>query len=443
MGEKKGGCRGCGKKTGAAVKEKPRGGGKIDDRILNMRLQICQMCNEAVMDENGNATSQKLLGEYQQTLFCGNPNDARTDFSPERYGIGKPLKKVASLHDGACPRSKWGPGANFAAGIIPMYVTPSIQGGVEKGVFYFNGSARHRETNMTDCTGIGDTMVQCVVAQALARERPDWRVRFVTVEHRTRWARFAFNSDFVDSLSNKDRRPGENTRHSALMMAVEIDGTAKDRGLCRQEVLAQMAGLPVESTHQWDYHIPEDDRNYASEFLATPIREGRKIIALAPQCNAASRQWPIRHWVHLGHMLKKSGHRVYILSEPIPPRQAHWIKAIPFKRFQSNNPRAIAAVIERSDLLISNDSGMAHVAGFVGTKATAICGATNGRVAFGGWPTVKPIQAEGPCTGCLSYKGDDSNPGWMPWCSYGCEIMNDLKPRDVEAISLRHMEVGV
>lgn len=436
MGEKKGGCRGCGKKrSGAAVKERKRSPGDVDDRILGMRLQICQLCEEAVQGEDGAATKRKLLGEYRGTLYCGNPNDARTDFNPERFGMGKALKPAAKTGETVCPRSKWGPGSNFAGGIIPMFVTPDKQGEVEKGVIDYIGPTRTVDTSMTDCTGIGDTLVQCVVAQAMRREKQDNRVRFVTVSHRTNWARFAFNSEFVDSLDREDRRPGEFAIHSAPMLAVEIDATARMRGYCRQQVLAEIAGINPEATKEWDYRIPQQQRDYAESFLAAPLREDRPIVAMAPQCNAASRQWPIRHWVHLGHMLKETGVRVFILSEPIPQGQAHWIKGIPFKRFASHDPLAIAAVIERSDLLISNDSGMAHLAGFVGTRATAICGATDGGVAFGGWPTVLPIQAPGPCSACLWYQDG----GWKPWCSYGCDAMNELKPLTVKMRSLDHM----
>lgn len=439
MGEKKGGCRGCGKKkTGAAVEDKKRLKGNVDERIYTMRLQICQLCEEAVQSDAGRPTNQKILGQYMGTLFCGNPNDARTDFNPERYGMGKALKEAAKKKETACPRGKWGPDSNFAAGIIPMYVSPDRQNGIEHGVIDYIGPTRTRETNMTDCTGIGDTVVQCVVAQALRRERPTSTVRFVTVSHRISWAKFAFNSDFVDALDREGRRPGEFAMHSAPMLAVEIDGTARERGYCRQEVLAEIAGIPASSTKQWDYHIPDEQMKYAEAFLAGPIREGRPIVALAPQCNASSRQWPIRHWVHLGHLLKESGVRVFILAEPIAPGQAHWIKGIPYKRFQSHDPRAIAAVIKRADLLISNDSGMAHLAGFVGTKATAICGATDGEVAFGGWPTVKPIQAPGPCSACLWYQDG----GWKPWCSYGCDAMHELKPNVVKMRSLAHMNDG-
>lgn len=432
-----GGCGGCKQQkdgSAVAVQEKPLGPGEADERIVNMRFELCNLCDEVVQKDDGTATNRRLFGEFRGHQWCGNPNDARTKFNPEKFGLGRRLDLETAHRDAACPRGKWGPGDAFARGIIPVYVTAEKPGQVEEGVIDYIGPTRTKD-NVTDCTGIGDTLVQSVVCQALRRERPKHKVRFCTLSGRVEWARFGNHSDDVDSIDRPNRIPGEHAMHSARMLAVEIDATARMRGQCRQQVLAQMAGLPPESVSSWDYDIPQHQRDHAAEFLEHPLREERPIVSLAPQCKSPSRQWPIRHWVHLGDMLKREGLAVFILAEPIPEGVAHWIKGIPFRRFNSNDPLAIAAVVEKADLLVSNDSGMAHLAGFVGTKATAVCGATDGQVAFGGWPTVRPIQAPGPCTACLWFQDG----GWQPWCSYGCETMQTLKPGDVKRVSLQYM----
>ena len=87
----------------------------------------------------------------------------------------------------------------------------------------------------------------------------------------------------------------------------------------------------------------------------------------------------------------------------------------------------IAAVIEKTDIVLGNDSGMCHVAGFLRKPALALCAPTSGSIAFGGWPTVRWMQAEGSCTGCLWYQDD----GWKPWCGFGCELLADIKPNKV------------
>ncbi len=78
-------------------------------------------------------------------------------------------------------------------------------------------------------------------------------------------------------------------------------------------------------------------------------------------------------------------------------------------------------------MVIANDSGMAHVAGFLRIPTLAICAPTDGDVVFGGYESVRVIQAKGSCTGCLWFKEN----GFKPWCAKGCDIMHDTKPEVV------------
>jgi len=316
----------------------------------------------------------------------------------------------------------------MAPNILAFYT--KVDGGVQTDLYDFIGPARSNRDGMIDCTGIGDTIVQGVAAQAIWKQKQSdgLRVRFVTLDHRMDWARLATAGKMeIEDFGNPHRTRAMYNVHSAPINAVEIDATCRMRGLCRQELIAMEHYTPPETARSWDVEIPDESYRRAMEFLVRPHREQRPVIALSPWTNAAVRQWPIRHWGHLYELLKKQGFAICLLDAPKTKGTQVPSDAFPVPKFRSDNPYDVAGIVSKVDLVIGNDSGMAHLAGFVGTKAIAICGPTDGKVTFGGWPSVHPIQAPADCTACLWFQDG----GWNSWCGFGCEALNDLKPSSV------------
>jgi len=77
--------------------------------------------------------------------------------------------------------------------------------------------------------------------------------------------------------------------------------------------------------------------------------------------------------------------------------------------------------------VLGNDSGMLHMAGFLGIPSIAVCGPTDGNIVFGGYKSVEIIQGPGECTGCLWFKSN----GYTPWCSHGCKVIERVTATDV------------
>jgi hypothetical protein len=303
-------------------------------------------------------------------------------------------------------------------------------GSIEEDVYEFIGPAKSGLDGMIDCTGIGDTMVQGVAAQAIfdAKRREGLRMRFVTIESRMAWAELATAGKMpIANFGDADRGKARWSVHSAPIKAVEIDATCRLHGMCRQEFIAREHRIPKDDVHSWDVNLKPEAVQKAREFLRTPLRESRPIVALSPFTNAEVRQWPMRHWVQLAQRFRKEGFAIYTIDRPHDDNKPNRTKAFPGPKFGSNDPHEVAAIVSLSNVLVGNDSGMPHVAGFVGTPAVAICGPTVGKIAFGGWPSVVPIQAPAECTGCLWFQDG----GWKPWCGFGCEALADLKPLSV------------
>jgi hypothetical protein len=404
--------------TGVVDTEKPRDidhPRREEPAIVRIRLNICRVCNELVKDAHGEDMLEPIKRIIDDRTFCG----------------GCDVEKRAQWVQATCPRRLWGPGNHFESEVLPVYVQTNKE--PVPATLDYIGPARIADGNAMDFAGIGDTMMQGVIAQALQRVNVPQGidVRFTTVPQRMSWAEFSTCGKMpVLDVTDDQRRVGEFAAHSSPLRMVEMDATCEMHGWNRMQFVAKQFDLPFEEVERWEVKMEPDRMERAAEFLKVPKSDGRPVAAVVPFANSSMRQWPLRHFHHLIERLKKQGFAVFVIDAPRP--KGHMIYRIPVRRFQSDDPHFVAAVVKQSDILISNDSGMAHLAGFVGTKALGICAVTRGSVVFGGWPSVEVVQAPGSCTGCSWYRDN----GWKHWCSWGCDIMSDLKPRDVEMRAL-------
>jgi len=409
------------------------------EMLVNMRRAVCERCDERVRDEEGKATKQRLYGQWDGKKYCGNPTAMGCATDPERFGNGLGINDQILTFDNACPRGHWGPGQRFydTAITLPEPGTSPVL----KGVIDFIGPSMTREGVM-DCSGIGDVMVQGVVAQAMQRYHGEkgLRVRFITVEGRVEWAKIACPGIEVRSIKDPDRVPGEFTKHSAPMRLMEIDATCLKDGINRHQRWALEFGVPAEEVTRWEIPLDAVALGRADEYLSIPKKAGVPVVCVSPFANSLSRQWPLRHWVQLIHLLKAKKLAVFVIASPSHAKRLGSQKVFPTRMFTATDPQLVAAVLSKVDLVIGNDSGMCHIAGALRRPALTICAPTRGDVAFGGWPTVRHLQAEQDkidedaksgerttCSGCLWFKDD----GWQPWCGYGCGLLADIKPPTV------------
>jgi len=411
-------------KTEAPDIDHPR---RAEPSTVSMRLHICSTCSELVTDDQGEPTLEPLKRVVDGHTYCGDPFNSNTLTNPLRFGCGCDVERRAQWTQAICPRKLWGPGRRFESSILPVHIS-TRQEPMPATLDYIGPASIEGGTAM-DYSGIGDTMQQGVIAQALHRinKAQGINVRFTTVPQRMAWGELACGMGIeVTDITDEKRRVGEFASHSSSLRMVEMDATCEMHGWSRLQFVAKQFDIPFEEIKHWDVRLHNEQEQQALEFLKVPKREGRPIAAVVPFANASMRQWPLRHFHQLIEKLKKQGLAVFIIDAPRP--KGHLVYRIPVRRMQSPDPHMVASVIKHSDIVIGNDSGMQHLTGWVGSKALAICGVTRGSVVFGGWPTVEPIQAPGECSGC-SYFQDN---GWKPWCSWGCGLMSDLKPRDVE-----------
>lgn len=133
------------------------------------------------------------------------------------------------------------------------------------------------------------------------------------------------------------------------------------------------------------------------------------------------RVWPKNYFIELALMLQKAGLTVKMVTEHRD------YELLCFHGIYKKSWGFIAAAIQWADLVIGNDSGPAHLAGTIGTRALAIHGPTQERI-YGYVPEVTSYRKKAlPCAGCHCL-GDFPRGGA---CDIGCAELYRTLPEDV------------
>ncbi len=111
-------------------------------------------------------------------------------------------------------------------------------------------------------------------------------------------------------------------------------------------------------------------------------------IALAPWSVYTARTWPLDRWLELEQLLAAIGSRCVVLDD-----QEERNRAFASERVCGAPPVRVAAVLSAAALLVSNDSGMAHVAGMLRRPVLALCGPIPGQPVYGCYPAVRVYNA--------------------------------------------------
>lgn len=102
------------------------------------------------------------------------------------------------------------------------------------------------------------------------------------------------------------------------------------------------------------------------------------FVVLCPGARHFTKRWPADRWVTLGQQFMREGFRVLVVGaqneqELVRSIADHVPKAIPFAGY---SVPTIAAMMQRSKVVVSNDSGLMHLATGVDAPVVAIFGPT-------------------------------------------------------------------
>ncbi len=311
-------------------------------------------------------------------------------------------------------------------------------------------------------SSIGDVLLTTPLVRALRKRHPGARLVFVT--KRAMAPLVADNPHLSDVVTLE---PSESVRHLAARLAalgpthgLDLHGSLRSRALrlllrCRwagyrKHKLAR-ALLIATKLDLYGRHVPVPERYFAAarhldvepdggppEFaLGAPAQArvgqwlaGRGIgdatlAALAPGAAHATKRWPSAHWAQLAARLRAAGMAPVLLGGPDDRVLGAELAGTAVSAVGEFSLQETGALLARARVLVSNDTGVMHMATGVGTPVVALFGPTV--AAFGFFPynaRATVLQRDLDCRPCSAMGS-----ARCPMGHHRCLI--DISPADV------------
>jgi heptosyltransferase-2 len=174
-------------------------------------------------------------------------------------------------------------------------------------------------------------------------------------------------------------------------------------------------------------HISERRQSEALGLLrARGVRDGRTLIALCPgSINSRAKRWPADCFSALADILiEKLGAEVLLIGSPeeldVSSEVSSQMRNKPIIITGETSLSQIVAILSVVDLLITNDTGPAHIASALGRPTLAIFGPTNPL-------TTRPFSAAGE----IVRHPPDCAPCMLRDCPIDHRCMTAINPREV------------
>ena len=150
-----------------------------------------------------------------------------------------------------------------------------------------------------------------------------------------------------------------------------------------------------------------DDAEWVKDFLRTNnLSHARPLIAVNPSARWEKKRWPITSYAALiNQLIRELKAGIIILGSkediPLAEKISFLASGRPVVAAGKTSLKTLPALLERVDLLVTNDSGPMHIAAALGTPVVALFGPTNPGLTgpYGDGHIV--IRKEMECSPCL------------------------------------------
>ena len=186
------------------------------------------------------------------------------------------------------------------------------------------------------------------------------------------------------------------------------------------------SNAPVESDPQFEISISEERKQQARARLTGELQAAEKPLALLcpGSINSRAKRWPAERYAELADELIESGTNVALIGSPgeldVSQRVLALCKHSALLLTGKTSVAELAALISIADVLITNDTGPAHIGAAVGTPTLVIFGPTNPL-------TTKPFGA----AGAIIRHPPDCAPCMLRDCPIDHRCMTAITPQEV------------
>jgi len=175
--------------------------------------------------------------------------------------------------------------------------------------------------------------------------------------------------------------------------------------------LCEALGMPSQGEVRFPLPIKERHRERVDEMLGRE-REGDDLVTLCPTAGWKSKCWPAASFAALADMLaEQAGARVLLAGAPGEEETVGEVAALMEHPCLNLTGRLdlmeVAALLERSDLFVGNDSGLMHMASATRTPCVALFGPTDPRRTGPYSPLATTIKADLDCMPCFRKHCDE------------------------------------
>jgi len=250
--------------------------------------------------------------------------------------------------------------------------------------------------------GAGDVIMSTPAVREARRRLPGAKIAYATLPANLELLE---GIDFVDEkldVHELDFIPGKYDLIVNWSRAVENYSLERNR-LPRIDSFAAHIGLGELADRRPEFHLAREDREFASEFLSG---RGEKFVGYVMQAAAWNRTWPLWKVPQLCERIFRllAGYKVILVDAQ--DESGFDAPNVINACGKTQSFKQAAALLERCELVITQDTGMAHACGAMGVKTLVLAGSIPPDRRFSGHPGVEWIHPAGrvDCCPCWDWQ---------------------------------------
>ena len=190
---------------------------------------------------------------------------------------------------------------------------------------------------------------------------------------------------FLLMLAGIPRRIGFDNPKSGWLLTERVkappQSTHKAHAYLR--LLEGPLGIPVAPPPSYGYYVTTPERAQARQLLREQgVAEGGSFMVLHPGANWPHKRWPLERYAELATRLAQQRHEAVVMTGG--PDDEPWLAPIarqmdppPVFLAGKTTLRQLAAVLEQARLVVSNDTGVLHIACALHRPVVALYGPTS------------------------------------------------------------------